>query len=435
MYNLLITSENNVWEKGEYNFDRSRFTEYTDQEISENIGSLSPSVIEYLKSIPCLFAYEGASEPYRFGWLTNIVDIGQKISIEFELDANVNPIPYEDIKEKSSNLDIRKWEINRTHWAIKDVNLFDVLGILRENDKKIEKKIPVKKDDNLGQIKTVTGFIQKIFNLEKNEDCSVFYRGHSNKNYKLEPSLFRKDSVGNYLYLQNEDILFRELIVSNSTDFQEDIYTLDKLVRMQHYSLPTRLLDITSNPLISLYFSCVSNNANEKEDIDGEVIILSINRKLIKYYDSDTASCIANLARLPQLEKDSIDYGLTDRNLFNDQEAVRRLLHFIKEEKSFFTSNILPEDLKKIICVKSKMTNARIVSQSGAFLIFGHDSIMEEKGIEGIRVDRISIDSKSKIKILDELDRLNINERTLFPNIDNSSKYIRGKYKVAYKLD
>ena len=34
--------------------------------------------------------------------------------------------------------------------------------------------------------------------------------------------------------------------MSNSADFQYDEYTLDKLVRMQHYSLPTRLLDITS---------------------------------------------------------------------------------------------------------------------------------------------------------------------------------------------
>lgn len=126
--------------------------------------------------------------------------------------------------------------------------------------------------------------------------------------------MFRKDDDGNYLHLENERILYRELLVSNSADFQYDESTLDKLVRMQHYSLPTRLLDITSNPLIALYSSCESAS-----DEDGEVIVLSMPRRVIKYFDSDVASCIANLARLPKAEKDRIDF---DTGHFNNQTSV-----------------------------------------------------------------------------------------------------------------
>lgn len=127
--------------------------------------------------------------------------------------------------------------------------------------------------------------------------------------------MFRKDGDGNYLYLENEHILYRELIVSNSADFQSDEYTLDRLVRMQHYSLPTRLLDITSNPLIALYFACKS-----ALDEDGEVILFSMSRSEIKYFDSDVASVISNLARLPKEEKDNINLEDDD---FNNQMSVK----------------------------------------------------------------------------------------------------------------
>ena len=117
-------------------------------------------------------------------------------------------------------------------------------------------------------------------------------------------------------------------MVSNSADFQSDVYTLDSLVRMQHYSLPTRLLDITSNPLIALYFACKS-----APEGDGEVIVFTMNRKDVKYFDSDVVSCIANLARLPQSEKNSIIFK---EEKFNAQPPIRRLVHLIREEKPFF---------------------------------------------------------------------------------------------------
>lgn len=425
MYNLIISANDDAWKSGSYEIDSSRYLEYTVSTISEKLKSFS-SNIDFLMSLPCLFAYEGTEKPYRVGWLTNVKERDKMIYIEYKLDDSVEPIPFEKIMKIAQPLDIRKWEINRTHWAVKDGDLFEILSRIdvKFENPVITKLRTIKKEIVKNEtVSTVTGFIQKIFSFKSDEDCEVFYRGHSNKkSYKLEPSLFRKDNSGNFLYLQNEDILYRELLVSNSSDFQGDTYTLDKLVRMQHYSLPTRMLDITSNPLISLYFAAISDDQE-----DGEVIIFNINKNFIKYFDSDTASCIANLSRLPYLEKDEIDYS--EEN-FNEQDSIKKLLHLIREEKPYFSSSINPDDLKKIICVKSKMTNTRIVSQSGSFLLFGHDSLMNEDGMDGIRIDRIVV--KNKIKILEELDRLNINERTVFPYIENSAKYVRKKYKVKY---
>lgn len=430
MYNLLVTARLGAWDEPFYEFDKSRFLEYTTESIAEAFKSLTPNLIESLKGYPCLFAYEGHKENLRIGRFTSIEERGRKLFIEFEIDQNIPPIPFGVIKPIAPFLDIRDWEMNRTHWAVKDKNLFERLvtaGVLNQEQTggpaKLEKPA-VKKSTN-PKITTVQGFIGKVFSTGRESDTEVFYRGHSDKSkYKLEPSLFRKDDDGNYLYLENEHILYRELIVSNSADFKSDKYTLDKLVRMQHYSLPTRLLDITSNPLIALYFACKS--APEK---DGEVIVFSMNRSEIKYFDSDVASCISNLARLPKTEKNKIN--LEDEN-FNDQISVQRLVHFIREEKPYFELKIIPSDLRKIICVKGKQSNDRISSQSGAFLLYGLDAVMDEEGTPEISVARITV--ANKLPILKELDLLNINESTVFPYIENSAKYVAGKYKFNKTL-
>lgn len=425
MYNLLVTARSGAWEQPFYEFDKSRFLEYTTASIAEAFKTLAPNLIETLKGYPCLFAYEGDEEDLRIGILTSIKERGRNLFIEFELDQNIPPIPFDAIKPIAPLLDIRDWEMNRTHWAVKDENLFERLvtaGILNQEQTGVlvKQEMPPVKESTNPNVTTVQEFIGKVLSSERENGSEVFYRGHSNKSkYKLEPSLFRKDNDGNYLYLENEHILYRELIVSNSVDFQPDEFTLDRLVRMQHYSLPTRLLDITSNPLIALYFACKSAS-----DEDGEVIVFSLSRSEVKYFDSDVASCISNLSRLPKAEKDNIRFE--DEN-FNKQTSVKRLIHLIREEKPYFEPKIIPDDLRKIICVKSKQSNVRISSQSGAFLLYGLDAVMDEEGTSEINVMRITVSNKPSI--LKELDLLNINDSTVFPYIENSAKYVAGKYK------
>lgn len=425
MYNLLVTAMEGAWDERFYEIDKSRFLEYTNEDIASALKGLSKSHIENLKSYPCLFAYEGEDSDVRIGYLTSIKERGRNILIEFEFQENIDPIPFEKIQPIATLLDIRGWEMNRTHWAVKDEDLFARLqarGILEldRESKKSKQERPISEKSTNPKVSKVQGFVGKVLTLDQKDGYEVFYRGHSNKRkYKLEPSLFRKDEDGNYLYKDNEHILYRELLVSNSADFQSDVYTLDSLVRMQHYSLPTRLLDITSNPLMALYFACKSS-----PDDDGEVIVLSMKRKSVKYFDSDVASCIANLGRLPKTEKDEIKF---DEDRFNDQPPIKRLLNLIREEKPFFEPGIIPNDLRKIVCVKGKRSNDRITSQSGAFLLYGLDAVFDESGTPDIKVSRISITNKKSI--LKELDLLNINESTVFPYIENSARYVADKFK------
>jgi hypothetical protein len=431
VYNLFITGEDEGWESHYYNIEKSRFLEYTNMDISDVFKNAKQEQFYALKEFPCLFTYEGFKGISRVGYLNKISDRGKTYFIEYSFDEKIPPIPSMELENIALLLDIRGWEINRTHWAIKDEDLLLRLSDAKlinfeVNNEKVE--LPRPSEIETLEVTSVKSYIEVIFNLDFDEDNTTFYRGHSDKiEYKLVPSLFRKDKLGNYKFLDNEDLMFNEMILSNSSDFSADTSTLDKLVRMQHYSLPTRLLDITSNPLIALYFACSSI---DKMNIDGEVIIFKVNKSHIKYFDSDKASCISNLAKLSKQDKENIVF---DSNIekFNQQQVVGRLLHYIMEEKPFFQPRIVAADLQDIICIKSKRTNSRIHSQSGAFLLFGHEAVMDENGTEDIAVQRITI--RNKKEILDELDVLNINDSTVFPYIENTAKYIAAKFEFTSK--
>lgn len=434
MYNLFVTAQDGAWDAQGYEYDRSRFLEYTPDDVAARFKDLKSSQLDALQKLPCLFAYEG-KKTMRVGSLLSIKIRGRSLLIEFKLDQSIPPILYSDIAPIRTLLDIRDWEMNRTHWAVKDEDLFErlrVAGLLPRGaaSPPAPEDLP-EPEPTERQVNSVGAFITTVLELKK-QGKEVFYRGHSSKaKYRLEPSVFRKDTAGNYMHLDSEDRLYRELLVSNSSDFQVDVYSLDRLVRMQHYSLPTRLLDITSNPLIALYFACRSHGERREGDAvvaeePGEVIVFFIDQAGIKYFDSDTASCLANLARLPRSQQNTIDYSLAS-SAFNKQGAIKRLLHFINEEKPFFESRIKKSDLRSVICVKGKRSNDRISFQSGAFLLFGHDAVLDEFGTPEIGVIRIAVVNKKKM--LDELDQLGINERTVFPYIESSARYIADKFK------
>jgi hypothetical protein len=186
MYNLLVTSQLGAWDDDFYVFDKSRFLEYTNENIASALRELSQSHINNLKSYPCLFAYEGEISDVRIGYLKAIKEQGRKLLIEFKFKEGIEPIPYSQIEPIAPLLDIRSWEMNRTHWAVKDENLFGRLrakGILNlEVEAKLKnQKRPTIEKTKSPKISTVKGFVGKVLGLELQEGFEVFYRGHSNK--------------------------------------------------------------------------------------------------------------------------------------------------------------------------------------------------------------------------------------------------------------
>ena len=150
------------------------------------------------------------------------------------------------------------------------------------------------------KITSLNGFISELSivkNINKKEH-EVYFRGDSEEGHFLAPSLLRNGSKDKMQeghakteIVKNEHLAFRYIVTKQSSEFMQCYSAIEYLVKMQHYELRTRLLDITSNALVALYFACISPQN------DGEVIIFKLPKHIIKHYDSDTISAVANIAK------------------------------------------------------------------------------------------------------------------------------------------
>ncbi|WP_010325189.1 FRG domain-containing protein [Marinobacterium stanieri] len=133
----------------------------------------------------------------------------------------------------------------------------------------------VHSEDDSVKIESLEQYVGVITSLERQHVSQWFYRGHSDKDYKLVPSLYRLSSVKkeafsdwpqleSYLIESFKREALQHLDKEPSTD-------QDWLVLAQHHRLPTRLLDWTISPLIALYFA-----VENEFDIDGDVWALGI---------------------------------------------------------------------------------------------------------------------------------------------------------------
>lgn len=130
MYHLIVVGDPEAYNDGPLPLERSRvLREFTSKALTERYAGLAEDAITELKRFPALFAYERANQKdARLGWITRIQprhDGGSRFTYVF--DETLPSISWDRLDALEWELDIGQLEMNRTHWALKDVDLFEIL--------------------------------------------------------------------------------------------------------------------------------------------------------------------------------------------------------------------------------------------------------------------------------------------------------------------
>ncbi|MDE2845563.1 MAG: pentapeptide repeat-containing protein [Gemmatimonadota bacterium] len=304
-------------------------------------------------------------------------------------------------------------------------------AVLFSGDPRPPPQLPLR-SENICKVADLLAACRDIRGRYNNEDVRFYFRGESCTNWELRPSVQRDER-----FRIAEAEMLTDLMSRRSEDFDNLNSCIAQLVLAQHHGLSTRLLDITRNPLVALFHAC---NGCKSESSPGRLHVFAVNRALVKPFNSDSISIIANFAKLCFEDQEIL---LTKRSKFGDiqaaveyPKAMDRLYQLIHQEKPYFKERIDPTSLFRVFVVEPQQSFERIRAQSGAFLISAfhgrfepHEVLKWNNGIPIYDHFALEVPHRYKENVVEELRLLNISSETLFPGLGKAAGAVMNRVK------
>ena len=224
--------------------------------------------------------------------------------------------------------------------------------------------------------------LRELLDVMGRKDTGKLYRGQADSMWMLNASLTREPK-----FLKVEADMYYDILSLKPDAFTNDYTVYERLITMQHFGMPTRLMDITRNPLVAIFFAC---NNKPMENKDGLVFTFA--------------------------PKTSDFINFEDEQL----EDLKLLFNNSGEKES-------SEFLKKISYIKGIAKNQRINSQSGDFIFVGDGNDINDK-VQELPALSIIIDAPTKKTLLEQLESLNIHGGAVYPDLTHMSSYIKDKF-------
>lgn len=234
---------------------------------------------------------------------------------------------------KLENLGSQCFEDNKITSLADYVQKVEELYSILEKENNANEKNNSEEDNVCGENNSEGDQAKELRNDGKRE---LYFRGQDNIEYgNTCPSLFRNTKQYNH-----ESNMINDFLAKYPDLFKNYQNNVDRLALMQHHQLPTRLLDLTTNALIALYFAVEKDNCK-----DGVVYVFN-NFYNEKFVDKALAASFTfeldKLAIIPH--SSSKDHKVlklksAKRDSFSDQIEIETSLARMKQtdSKDFIT--------------------------------------------------------------------------------------------------
>ena len=239
------------------------------------------------------------------------------------------------------------------------------------------------------KITSIADMIKELKNLSDPDKGPVWYRGHADKSWELKPNYDRLTKPIQEIELftqfrQNANLLLTQP-PSKPNDFSW-------MFLMQHYGVPTRLLDWSESPLVALYFAVEDKNPDNLNK-DAALWLLYPN-ELNKHSTNDKVY-------IPSFEDDWLN-------------------NYTVESYSKGKDNgILP------LAAIATRNSARMQAQLGVFTISHLKKTPLEKIEDKKHCIKLIIPKAAKAKLKDELKTLGISRFQIFPELSSIGEILK----------
>ncbi|MEK4568722.1 FRG domain-containing protein [Bacillus sp. FSL K6-3458] len=259
------------------------------------------------------------------------------------------------------------------------------------------------------QVNNLWQFKEIIKKYSKEE---TYYRGQLSQYVSISSSISRDDG-----FMMNEAKIYLDSVKIMPNEFEHLNEPIDYLAKMQHYNIPTRLIDLTVDPLVALFFAV----ENVDDPNDGLVYVFNT-KGLMK--DSKHVRLLSLLAKIVDYSHSNIQKEYEEH--YGEKITVFEIIEY--STKPAFIRYGQSQD----------STNIRINKQKGTFAICCSEVLSDhtlmkkvmplESGIEALTI-RIPYEYKKLVK--EELDNIEINKAFIYPELPSVGDYVREKYKYS----
>ena len=248
-------------------------------------------------------------------------------------------------------------------------------------------------------VKDLNDYLVKIKDGHKVGE--VWFRGICNSKYHLIPSIYVSLPKHTFPY-QYQISLIKQAYSETKKNYHifakhENPHALRQSL-LQHYGVPTNLLDFSTDPLSALYWALNPENENDKKNLTPAVVYMFYPHRYQK-----ACNYIQQYYKCKGSEFFKYNYAIHTHNCLNsdyiiddisDDALIKKLKKFtLNTHKYKFTKTkycrekILYNKLPIPIVIPQK--NDRILAQSGTFVAFNLSCINNGQGYDFIALDNI----------------------------------------------